>query len=295
MSSQSFLGRVKASRTASFLIISITYIAAFFVGYAVYKCSCITDWHYLCRMLTADIVATIFVWFFGLAFKNVSVYDPYWSVAPPIMLTSWAIEQGNGSLSSILLLTAVWIWGIRLTGNWAYTFKNLNAEDWRYTKYRTSQKPFVFQLINFFGLNMMPTLVVFMVMIPGFKLIEYGGDANIFTVLACLLCFCSVTLQLVADHQIHCFIKEKRGRVCNVGLWKHGRHPNYLGEIMMWWGVYFMFLSVTPDITHNWWWLIGAVLNTCLFCFISIPLMEKRQLQNKSEYADYKKKTRIFI
>ena len=63
----------------------------------------------------------------------------------------------------------------------------------------------------------------------------------------------------------------------------------------MWWGVYFMFLSVTPDITHNWWWLIGAVLNTCLFCFISIPLMEKRQLQNKPEYADYKEKTRIFI
>ncbi|MBP5649484.1 MAG: DUF1295 domain-containing protein [Bacteroidales bacterium] len=286
---------IKDSKGASCLIIAIIYIAAFFVGYFVYKCPCMAEWHYLWRMLAADVAATIFVWFFGLLFKNVSVYDPYWSVAPPVMLTAWAVEQGNSSLSCILLLIAVWIWGIRLTGNWAYTFKNLNAEDWRYTKYRTNCSPFIFQLINFFGLNLMPTLVVFMVMIPGFKLIEMGGDANVFTFLAFLLCVGSASLQLVADHQIHCFIKEKRGRVCNVGLWKHGRHPNYLGEIMMWWGVYFMFLSVTPDIAHNWWWLIGAALNTCLFCFISIPLMEKRQLQNKPEYADYKKSTRTFV
>lgn len=286
---------LKDSRTASFLIVSMIYIAAFFIGYAVYKCSYIAEWHYLWRMLAADVVATTFVWFFGLVFKNVSVYDPYWSVAPPIMLTAWAVEQSCCNTATILLLTAVWAWGIRLTGNWAYTFKNLNAEDWRYTKYRKSQNAFVFQLINFFGLNMMPTLVVFMVMIPGFKLIESGADANFFTFLACLFCLCCVELQLVADHQIHHFIQEKRGKVCNVGLWKHGRHPNYLGEIMMWWGVYFMFLSVTPDMTHSWWWLIGAVLNTCMFCFISIPLMEKRQLQNKPEYAEYKRNTRMFL
>ena len=286
---------IKESRAASFFIIAIIYVAAFFVGYAAYQLPCMAEWHYLWRLLVADVVATVFVWVFGLVFKNVSVYDPYWSVAPPVMLTAWAVGQHCCSSATILLLLAVWVWGIRLTGNWAYTFKNLNAEDWRYTKYRNSQHPFVFQMINFFGLNMMPTLVVFMVMIPGFKLIEIGADANIFTVLAFLLCLGSATLQFIADHQIHCFIVEKRGRVCNVGLWKHGRHPNYLGEIMMWWGVYFMFLSVTPDVTHNWWWLIGALLNTCMFCFISIPLMEKRQLQNKPEYADYKKNTRIFV
>ena len=286
---------IKESRATSFLFITLIYIAAFFVGYAIYRLPCMAEWHYLWRMLAADVVATVFVWAFGLVFKNVSVYDPYWSVAPPVMLTAWAVGQDGCGSATILLLLAVWLWGIRLTGNWAYTFKNLNAEDWRYTKYRMSQKPFVFQLINLFGLNMMPTLVVFMVMIPGFKLIELDTVANIFTVLACMLCLGSVSLQLIADHQIHRFIQEKRGRVCNIGLWKHGRHPNYLGEIMMWWGVYFMFLSVTPDVAHNWWWLIGALLNTCMFCFISIPLMEKRQLQNKPEYTEYKKNTRMFL
>jgi steroid 5-alpha reductase family enzyme len=39
----------------------------------------------------------------------------------------------------------------------------------------------------------------------------------------------------------------------------------------------------------------GALLNTGLFCFISVPLMEKRQLQNKPGYAEYQKRTRMFL
>lgn len=286
---------MKSSRALSFIIIAIIYIAAFFVGWATYKCPCVASWHVLWRLLIADVVATVFVWIFGLIFKNVSVYDPYWSVAPPVMMTAYACQLGSWSGATVLLLIAVWWWGIRLTGNWAYTFRNLNSEDWRYTKYRTEKSPFVFQIINFAGLNMVPTIVVFMAMVPGFKIIEYGLPANALTVLACLLCIGAATLQLVADHQIHQFIREKKGRVCNVGLWKHGRHPNYFGEITMWWGVYLMFLSVTPNIAHDWFWLIGAVMNTLLFCYISIPLMEGRQLKNKPEYAEYKKHTRRFV
>ena len=78
---------MKSSRALSFIIIAIIYIAAFFVGWATYKCPCVASWHVLWRLFIADVVATVFVWIFGLIFKNVSVYDPYWSVAPPVMMT----------------------------------------------------------------------------------------------------------------------------------------------------------------------------------------------------------------
>lgn len=45
-------------------------------------------------LLLADVAATVFVWIMGLVYKNVSVYDPYWSVAPPVMFTAWAIFKG---------------------------------------------------------------------------------------------------------------------------------------------------------------------------------------------------------
>jgi steroid 5-alpha reductase family enzyme len=52
------------------------------------------------------------------------------------------------------MLIAVWFWGIRLTANWAYTFHNLQGEDWRYVMYR-ERCPKTWHLVNFFGINMM--------------------------------------------------------------------------------------------------------------------------------------------
>lgn len=287
---------LKQSRILSFVIITIVYALAFVAGWLVYRALACTGMHYLWQLFIADAVATVVVWLFGLLFRNVSVYDPYWSVAPPVMLTLWACHLNSWNSATILLLIAVWYWGIRLTGNWAYTFRNLNSEDWRYTKYRNEQKPVVFQLINFFGLNMMPTIVVFLVMIPGFFVIEAAAQANIATWFGFLICVGAATLQLVSDTQRHRFAKEHKGQICEVGLWKHGRHPNYFGEILMWWGVWLMFLSLTigPSTLRDI-CVIGPLLNTCLFRFISVPLMEKRQLQNKPGYAEYQKRTRMFL
>ncbi|MCR4857923.1 MAG: DUF1295 domain-containing protein [Bacteroidales bacterium] len=288
---------IKESRSISFVIITIVYIIAFVVGLFVYRELGGLEWHpwQLLPLFIADVAATVVVWLFGLLFRNVSVYDPYWSVAPPVMFTLYACQLHSWTSATVLLLVAVWFWGIRLTGNWAFTFKNLNSEDWRYTKYRTEQPLVVFHLINFFGLNMMPTIVVFLAMIPGFCLIEAAIPANAVCWIGFLLCVCAATLQLVSDTQRHRFAKDHKGQICEVGLWKHGRHPNYLGEIMMWWGIWVMYLSLALSSTIYIPYVIGAVLMTCLFRFISVPLMEKRQLQNKSGYAEYQKRTRMFL
>ena len=128
-------------------------------------------------LLVADVIATVIIWGFGIAYENVSVYDPYWSVIPPVMFTAWALYKDCFTLPVILLLVAVWCWGIRLTGNWARTFKGMGHEDWRYTRYRETLSPFLFQVTNFFGLNLMPTLLVFACMLPGFGLFD-GVDGN---------------------------------------------------------------------------------------------------------------------
>ncbi|MBO4645684.1 MAG: DUF1295 domain-containing protein [Bacteroidales bacterium] len=177
--------------------------------------------------------------------------------------------------------------------------KNLNSEDWRYAKYRKEQHPVIFQIINFFGLTMMPTVIVFLVMIPGFLVIEAAFQANIVCWLGFAMCLAAATLQLVADTQRHRFAKAHKGQICEMGLWKHGRHPNYFGEILMWWGVWVMYLALWIETgtgcSLSDFCVAGALLNTGLFCFISVPLMEKRQLQNKLGYAEYQKRTRMFL
>ena len=290
---------IKESRSLSFVILTVVYALAFVVGLSVYRALDGTGWHYLWPLFIADVAATVVVWLFGLVFRNVSVYDPYWSVAPPVMLTLWACRLHSWTSATVLLLIAVWYWGIRLTGNWAFTFKNLNSEDWRYAKYRKEQHPVIFQLINFFGLTMMPTVIVFLVMIPGFLVIEAAFQANAVCWLGFAMCLAAATLQLVADTQRHRFAEAHRGQICEVGLWKHGRHPNYFGEILMWWGVWVMYLALWIETgtgcSLSDFCVVGALLNTGLFCFISVPLMEKRQLQNKPGYAEYQKRTRMFL
>lgn len=244
-------------------------------------------------LFVADVVATVVVWAFGLLYENVSVYDPYWSVFPPVAFLAWAFYTGVWSLPVILLLVASWYWGWRLTRNWVITFKGIAHEDWRYTKYR-SLHPALFHLINFFGLNMVPTLVVFAAMLPGLKLFETSSETISRFILLCLgfiVCLASATIQLIADKQSHDFRAAHPGQVCNVGLWKHGRHPNYFGEIQFWWGIWIMYAALNGVD----WFILGPIAMTALFLGISVPLMEKRQLANKPDYAEYRKQTRLLI
>ena len=282
--------KTELSKCVSLVILTVVYIVAAVGGYFVFTIlqPAMQD---LWALLIADVAATIIVWGFGLLFGNVSVYDPYWSVAPPLMFTAWAFYKDAFSMPVLLLLIAVWYWGIRLTGNWIYTFHGLAHEDWRYTRYRQTQTPVLFQLTNFFGLNMMPTILVFVAMLPGFELYETTATANIGLWAGFAMCIAAATIQLIADTQIHHFRKTHPGQYCNVGLWRKGRHPNYFGEILMWWGVGMMYASQEmPD-----WRIVGPIAMTALFLLVSIPMMERRQRQNKPGYEEYRKRTRMLI
>ena len=278
------------SKWCSVALIAAIYTLAGVAGWLLFSWLTAQAMQPILALLLADVLATIVVWAFGLLYENVSVYDPYWSVFPPVAFLLWAFYTGVWSVPVILLLIASWYWGWRLTRNWAITFKGIGHEDWRYTKYR-DRHPVVFHAINFFGLNMMPTLVVFAAMLPGLKLFEMADSANILTYFGCIVCIASATIQLIADKQSHDFRAAHPGKVCNVGLWKHGRHPNYFGEIQFWWGIWIMYASLNGiDM-----FIGGAIAMTALFLGISIPLMEKRQLANKPDYAEYRKQTRILI
>ena len=278
------------SKWCSVALIVAIYALAGVAGWLLFESTNSLITNPLTRLFLADVLATIVVWAFGLLYENVSVYDPYWSVFPPIAFLLWAFYTGVWSVPVILLLIASWYWGWRLTRNWAITFKGIAHEDWRYTKYR-DRHPLVFHTINLFGLNMMPTLVVFAAMLPGLKLFESTAPANILTYFGCIVCIASATIQLIADKQSHDFRAAHPGKVCNIGLWKHGRHPNYFGEIQFWWGIWIMYASLNGIDLY----IGGAIAMTALFLGISIPLMEKRQLANKPDYAEYRKQTRILI
>ena len=90
---------------------------------------------------------------------------------------------------------------------------------------------------------------------------------------------------------MHAFRKNRTSTFIRVGLWKYSRHPNYLGEILMWWGVALSVICAAPS---AWFLAAGAVANTVLFFAVSIPMADARQ-SYKEGFADYKEQTRMLL
>ena len=274
-------------RVLSFLIITIVYMLATLIGVFAYS---LFSFHFTINLLLADIIATIVVFIFSLILKNASTYDPYWSIQPIVIVVFCAISKGL-NLYTLLPLIAVCIWGIRLTLNWAYTFTDFSYQDWRYTMLKEKTKK-LYPLINFLGIHLFPTLVVYLCILPVVYLFNYSSTINIFTIIFFVCSLLSVLLQGVADCQMHYFRKQKTGKLIRIGVWKYSRHPNYLAEILMWWSIG---LLVVLTLKGHYYLLVGPLVNTLMFVFVSIPMAEKRQASKKEGFLEYKKQTRMLL
>ncbi len=277
------------TRKESFIILSVIYLLAAAGGIAVYFMTEDLGFWWL-RLLISDVAATVVTFIFSLVFRNASVYDPYWSVQPLVILFGFAAGNKMTPLK-LLLVLAVMLWGIRLTANWAYTFRSLRHEDWRYVMLREKTGLF-YPFVNFVGIHMVPTLVVYLCTLPAVAVVLSAARGNLLSYVAVAVCLGAAVLQGVADIQMHAFRRRGSGGFIREGLWKNCRHPNYLGEILMWWGVGICAVSA---LGFNYsFLLVGAVANTALFLFVSIPLAEGKQ-SKKEGYPQYKAETRALL
>lgn len=281
-----FFERVKSNRAASFVIVAVVYVIATIAGIAVYNMLSFDWW---LRLLAADIAATAITFVFSVIFGNASVYDPYWSVQPIVILVGFAIGT-ELSAYRLLLLAAVCFWGIRLTVNWGYNFYSLNHQDWRYTMLKEKMGIF-YPLINFLGIHLVPTLVVYLCVLPAAYAMLHDGRMTVLSAVFICLSVTATVMQGTADVQMSRFRKQRTGRFIRTGLWKYSRHPNYLGEILMWWGIALSVISVFPNEVYL---CAGAVANTLLFLVVSIPMADNRQ-SAKEGFAQYKKETRMLL
>ncbi len=241
----------------------------------------------LLRYFVFDSAATVAVFAFSVLLKNSSVYDAYWSLTPMVMAIVLFIEKKAFSPFQLVILAVFLIWSLRLTVNWITVFTDFSYEDWRYRQYReNTPKPF-WQIVNFFGIHYMPTFLVFLGMTPLFVIATTGIGA--FSLIGAAVTLTGVGFEFFADRAMHAHLREDREKaVCRKGLWRFSRHPNYLGEITVWLGVYLSMLPYAPAYFYTG---IGFVGIAVLFNVVSIPLMEKRQLARRKDYEEYRKTT----
>lgn len=250
--------------------------------------------HFFLAILIADAISTIFVWGSGLVFKTPSVYDPYWSLQTFFIYLGLLIYFNNWNLFTIVPLVAIFIYSVRLTVNFIIGFHDLSYIDWRY-KMLKQRSGKLFQLVNLFGICMFPTLVVYSASLPLFMYASLPIESfSYWNFIGSGVILLGTLLELISDIQMKSFIKNRASReeVINIGLWKYSRHPNYLGEILIWFGV-LMILIIT---NYTYWYLsFGAIINLLMFLFISIPMEEKHMLEYKPNIKEYIKSTHMLL
>jgi steroid 5-alpha reductase family enzyme len=284
---------VEQRSLAGFAVVGIAYVIAVLVASTVLKL--LRELHPLLALAAADTAATVTVFVFSRAFDNTSVYDPYWSVAPPLIALWLVLEPGGArfDLRQVLVLALTFAYGARLTFNWARGWAGLKHEDWRYADFRQKTGK-AYWLVSFWALHFFPTVMVFLGILPLLGALQTGAAPfNALDVVAAVVTAGAIVIETVADEQLRNFRRAKReaGDICNVGLWSWSRHPNYFGELSFWVGLFLFGLAGGAPL----WTGVGAVAMVALFVGASIPMAEKRSLARRPHYAEHQKRVSMLI
>lgn len=276
-------------------LVVIAYAAAFAVALVVGHR--VPVQHPLAVAFWADVAGTVVVFGFSVALRNSSFYDPYWSVAPLPIAIYWALRPelvGVNPIRIPVVVTLIALWGVRLTWNWNRGWTGLDHEDWRYRDLQAKTGA-LYWPVSFAGIHMAPTCWVFVGMLPVYVSMAAGREPfGPLDLVAFVVTFGAIWLEARADKQLKRFRDSGPApeEFLHSGVWAWSRHPNYLGEMGFWWGLWLFSLAANPD----WWWtVVGPLAITLMFRFISLPMIETRMRERRPGYEEFARRSSLVL
>lgn len=268
-------------RARGLAALAVAYAAALAVAWAV--ALALRGRHPILVAAAADVAATLVVFAASRLSDNSSLYDPYWSVAPIPIALYWASLGGDGARRAWVIFI-VCAWGVRLTVNQLLRWEGLGHEDFRYAELRRRSGRAYWPL-SLAGIHLLPTAWVFLGLLPTFPaLSSRGRPLGPLDAAAAMVAGGAVLLEAVADLQLRRFLRTRRDpeAILDSGVWALSRHPNYLGEVLFWWGLFLSGVAAAP----GWGWTVaGPLAITLLFVFVSVPWMDRRMASRHPGYA----------
>lgn len=237
-------------------------------------------------------LALAVVWAVQLKTRNAGMVDPVWSWSMGF-LAVWYASFGSAAAETRLVLGLLGgIWGLRL-GSHLFIRNAGKPEDARYAKFRAEWGAKA--NFNMFWFFQFQALVAWALSI-GFLVVAYRpGDSHVTALgLGVAIWLVAVIGESVADAQMERFRNDPstKGQVMNRGLWRYSRHPNYFFESLHW-------IAYLPlAIGSAYWWvaiLPAAMMAWLLLKMSGVPILEAHLVNSRLGYADYMRRTSVFI
>ena len=244
-----------------------------------------------------------YVFVLAQIFKNNSIVDIFWGLGFTVivlyfLMTSHSyIERQPLLLSKHLVNLCVFIWGFRLAV-YIYLRNKGKGEDWRYINFRKLwSKHAVPQWLGaFLQVFMLQGFFMFTVALPVIHVNTAFSGINYLTVFGLIIWMTGFIFEAGGDYQLSQFKKhpENKGKIMRYGFWKYTRHPNYFGEMTMWWGIWLMSVNFFTPL-ESLLGIISPLTITWLLTRVSgVPMLESKYKKDP-DYQEYIKQTPSFF
>jgi steroid 5-alpha reductase family enzyme len=233
------------------------------------------------------------LWFLiALKLRRNDVADVAWGAGFIFLALAGQFAAAAASSRGMLVLALVTVWGLRLSLHIGLRNRG-KAEDPRYRKWREEWGTHA-TVRAYFQVFLLQGLLTVVILTPvTYVLAHRSSDLTWLDALGAALWLVGFVFEAVGDLQLARFKKDprNRGRVVTAGLWKYTRHPNYFGEVTLWWGIWLIACSVPG----GWKTVFGPATITALILLVSgIPLLE-RKYEGNLEFKEYQRRTSAFF
>lgn len=238
----------------------------------------------------------VMTWLVSLVRRDVSLVDRVWGVAFIVAAVIYALLGDGAPHRTALVLTLVTVWGLRLS--LYLTWRNWGeGEDRRYRQMRerAGDRFALRSLVRVFGVQTLAAGVISVPLVSALTAPEPAGWHPLDVVGAAIAVF-GIAYEAVADAQLSRFLRDpaNRQRVMDRGLWRYSRHPNYFGEVVVWWGLLLPALA-----TGAWRAVVGPLLLTFIILRVSGVRLTEQVMSSSDHkrdgYDDYVRRTNVFL
>ena len=232
------------------------------------------------------------LWLISLIVKDASIIDIFWGPSFIILGSSLIIFMDKlYSERALMILFLVILWGMRLAIHLG--IRNIgHGEDFRYVEWRKEggSNYWWFSFFRVFTLQGALATLVGVSIYFGYLNDNLLSYIEVF--FGSTLFFIGIAWESISDIQLKKFRKnpKNKGKICKVGLWKYSRHPNYFGDLVVWFSIFTFSLS-----SNNILIILGSLLSPLImgmiFYYITGPILDQAMIKSRPKYKEYMKQS----